>query len=433
MAYVDYENNGTSGGYDSSSQGISDPSPQSSNVDPYSTVAGFYQTLLGRQPESRDAAMGWWNGTGGNLDAIQAGLAASDDGRAYAALQAGGGLVARNDPAGGGTGPQGGSTAPQAPSGLSGRTMDDGQIASYVAQWASMAGADPSLSNDPGYWVRRIKETGGLGSDNLQYWQNASVGPTAFFNNPNRETSSQATPTSYTPSYAATGGNPGGYTDPSAQLYLQQVLQRLNQVQQPQDNSIYDLLKSLATQQATKLQQAPYTPADDAALITQYRQPLTQARDAAKQQAALDLSRRGFTPTSGVYQDRMRQIDQAYEGGIAQGANQMGVNAVALKNANANQALQILSSLSSANNTQIDRSNVMSDQAVALAKMFPDFDAQRLNQLLTASGDTSSSSALSSLMSLGNLNAGVINTNNLNDQANAAAWGKLIAGLIGAI
>lgn len=68
-----------------------------------------------------------------------------------------------------------------------GGAMDDAAILAQIAQWAGMPGADPSLKNDPNYWLGRIKETGGLRADNLQYWQDASVGPKAFFNNPNRE------------------------------------------------------------------------------------------------------------------------------------------------------------------------------------------------------------------------------------------------------
>ena len=63
----------------------------------------------------------------------------------------------------------------------------DTGILAQIAQWAAMPGADPSLKNDPNYWLGAIKSRGGLNAGNLQYWQDASVGSTAFFNNPNRE------------------------------------------------------------------------------------------------------------------------------------------------------------------------------------------------------------------------------------------------------
>lgn len=75
--------------------------------------------------------------------------------------------------------------SPQAATG-GGRT-DRAAIAAKVAQWAAMPDSDPSLGNDPDYWINRIIELGGLGSDNEKYWQDASVGPTAFFRNPGRE------------------------------------------------------------------------------------------------------------------------------------------------------------------------------------------------------------------------------------------------------
>lgn len=233
--------------------------------------------------------------------------------------------------------------------------------------------------------------------------------------------------------YAATGGNPGGYTDPSAQLYLSELLKRLQQVQQPQDNSIFDMLKALALQVTDKLKQPPYSAADEQALITKYREPLTQARDAAYQRNKEEASRKGYLPSSGLLRSLDSRVDQAYEGGIAQGANAMGVDAVKQKQANMLQALQVLSGLNTVNNQRVDRGNAMSDQAVSLAKMFPDFDAQRLDQLLRASGDSSSSSALSSLMSLANLNLNSIGMNNANDQANSAAWGKLLAVILGGL
>lgn len=304
--------------------------------------------------------------------------------------------------------------------------------------WVSSQLASAQSTDDPGYWKSHIDSDPNVQNpatrdSALAYWAGRIAqgdGALAVRNGTKQKFQDGGGGGAANPYASQPGGNPGGYTDPSSMLYLQQVLQRLQQVQQPQDTSILDLLKSLAMTQVNKLQQKPYSAADDQALITQYREPLNQARDTAKQQAALDLSRRGIGPTSGVYQDRMKQIDQAYVKGVAQGSNQMGVNAVQQQNANALQSLQILSGLQSATNTQTDRSNAMSDQAVTLAKMFPDFDASRLDQLLRASGDTSgSSNALSSLIGLGNLNLNAAGMNNANDAANAAAWGKFFASL----
>ncbi len=80
-------------------------------------------------------------------------------------------------------------TTQQAPAASGGGRTDRNAILAQVAQWAAMPGADPSLANDPNYWADRIIQTGGLGADNSQYWQDASVGANAFFNHPDREQS----------------------------------------------------------------------------------------------------------------------------------------------------------------------------------------------------------------------------------------------------
>jgi hypothetical protein len=304
--------------------------------------------------------------------------------------------------------------------------MDDNAILSQIAQWAGMPGADPSLRNDPNYWLGAIKSNGGLHAGNLQYWQDAAVGSTAFFRNPNRESGTTGVTSGPASSFQAAGTNPGGYTDPSSVLFFQQLMQRLNQANQPQDNSLMDQLKALAQARITSLGQAPYSAADEQALITKYRDPLTQARDAAYARNKETASAHGYAPSSGLLRRMDTQTNQGYERGIAQGANQMGVDAVALKNSNAAQQLQVLSSLIAADNQRFDRTAQQGDAAVNIAKMFPDFDQQRLDQLLRAGSDTGGSNALQSLIGLGNLNLNTYAT----DAANSAAWGKLIASLI---
>ncbi len=196
-----------------------DPSAQSS--DPWSgaasqslhdAVAQLYQTALGRAASEAEI-QGWISGTQGNLAAIQQGIYGSPEAAAHSQVQT-------NTPT-----PASTTTPPAASSG--GRSTDPATIAAQVSQWATMPGADPSLANDPNYWVQKIIQNGGLGSDNQQYWQNASVGPNAFFNNPNRESGSTQpaptaipnapTPTSYTPPDAPqyTPYNPGPAPTPT--------------------------------------------------------------------------------------------------------------------------------------------------------------------------------------------------------------------------
>lgn len=59
---------------------------------------------------------------------------------------------------------------------MASRSSDPGYIKGYLGQWAKLPGANPSLTNDPNYWVGRISQTGGLGDDNTQYWQDKALG-----------------------------------------------------------------------------------------------------------------------------------------------------------------------------------------------------------------------------------------------------------------
>lgn len=80
------------------------------------------------------------------------------------------------------------TAAPITPPSLTTTTNSEADLRAQIAKWAAMPGADPSLVNDPDYWVRTITAKGGIDDPSkLKYWQDAAVGPTAFFNNPNRE------------------------------------------------------------------------------------------------------------------------------------------------------------------------------------------------------------------------------------------------------
>jgi hypothetical protein len=123
-----------------------------------------------------------------------------------------------------GGGQQGGGQAGPGP--YTGSPTDRGAIAAWFKQMGSMPGADPSLAANPDYWAGRAIDTGGLNSSNSQYWQDASVGPTAFFNNPGRESGgSIANPGNYkapAPFTGQTNYTPQTITQPAA-VNAQQV------------------------------------------------------------------------------------------------------------------------------------------------------------------------------------------------------------------
>lgn len=233
-----------------------------------------------------------------------------------------------------------------------------------------------------------------------------------------------------------TGGvNPNGmgYTDPSANIYLSQLASRLNQLNTPQHDPFEDILKLFALARVGDLSGAPYTGAEDAAMVAHYRDPLTEARDASLQRNRERIGARGMAPTSGLLDVLNRGTEQTYERGIASGSNDLAVRAVAEKNRRADEQLAILNSILGVNRTGVDRTNALRDEAVKIASAFPEFDAQRLEMLLKASGEGASNpaSVMSNLNQLGNLGLGSSIYQNNQDQANAAFWGQLIARAIG--
>lgn len=223
----------------------------------------------------------------------------------------------------------------------------------------------------------------------------------------------------------ATGGG-GPYTDASSQLYVNEILNRLRQLRSPVSDPLAPLYQLSALSRIRDLGTAPYTSADDAALIAKYRDPLTQARDAAKQQAAEQLSRRGIGPTSGVFIDAMNKIDQGYERGVAAGANNLAVNAVTQRQRNQDEQLQIFSDLLNYGKTSRAENTVQADDLLRVASLLPGMDENRLKLLLEASGEGSGgspSATTSALLGQGQqqLTQGLVNSKNAQDSS--AAWG----------
>lgn len=215
--------------------------------------------------------------------------------------------------------------------------------------------------------------------------------------------------------------------DGSQSLLLNAALQRLSQLQQPIDRTAEDAYTKMALDRVAKLGGAPFTDTQNAALLTQHMEPLTQARDQAKRQAAEDLSRRGFTPTSGVFQDRMKAIDTAYERGVAGVTNSLNIQGIDATQKNAALQLQILDSLVSMGRVSRQEADQRSAEILQTAGVPFETDLKTLNSLTTASNSgPSADSIINSLMQLGGLNqrGNVIQTQQ--NAQDAAAMGQVV-------
>lgn len=115
---------------------------------------------------------------------------------------------------------------------------DPSYILSQIAKFAALPGANPSLRTDPNYWLTRITQTGGLGADNLSYWQNLAMRPEGA---PEGGAAAQGgqlqAPQAFTSSSASNGMTaPQGLWDPGFTQQLRSLLmQRLQAAGQPVD------------------------------------------------------------------------------------------------------------------------------------------------------------------------------------------------------
>lgn len=115
--------------------GSGNPAPSGPSSD---QIAGWYQQYLHRTA-SPEEIQGWISGAyGGDPSQYENQIKNSGEAQAYAAKQGGG------TTGGGGTAPSGGSLT------------DPAYAAKLVAYYANQPGANPSLKNDPNYWIGKL-------------------------------------------------------------------------------------------------------------------------------------------------------------------------------------------------------------------------------------------------------------------------------------
>lgn len=213
-------------------------------------------------------------------------------------------------------------------------------------------------------------------------------------------------------------------------LLLDSVLQRLKMLQQPISDPYGDAYAKQALTRVDQLNGAPFTDQQSAALLTKNMEPLTRARDQAKQQAAQDLSRRGFGPSSGVFQDRMKSIDAAYQTGTAGVTNSLNIQGITQAQQNAQQQLQILDSLVQMGRMSRQEADQRSQQIVQTAGIPFSTDTSLLGSLNSAAGGDQSSALINALMNLGSLNTRGTQIANQNSQDSSQALGAFLSYLL---
>lgn len=362
-------------------------------------VTQLYRTALGRDPEA-GAIDAWISGTGGDMAKIQQGIYGSQEAQAYSQQRSNSGGQQQQQ-----------TTTTQ---GTGNPLLDQ------IAQWSQMAGADPSLTNDPNYWARRITETGGLNAGNQQYWQNAATGPTAFFRNPGREgtTASYGAPAGG--SYSST--NP--FSDPATKNYIDLLNSRIQALLQPQSNPQMDSLLQFMNQYFQQLQGPTYTDAQRSTIATQQLDPMERQRQAELKNVATTMASRGITPGSGPYLQAERDINQKYDSLRAQTQGGIANNEITLGRQNQAQAVDVGSAAAQLVNGMNQQQDARANQAVGYGAQIPNIAQQRMSQAIQLLNGNSVNPA-SLVSSLQGFQQQGINQN----QSDANSYSAIIAAL----
>ncbi len=227
------------------------------------------------------------------------------------------------------------------------------------------------------------------------------------------------------------GGGSGGQGGGN-ELFVNELLSRIDKLRQPVADPLQPLYDLMTLQRIQSLNGAPYTAGEDAALVAKYREPLTQARDAAFQRNREQAGARGYLPTSGLLTSQDNETQRGYEQALAGASNDLATQAITEKQARAEQQLSLLSGLLTQHQGVRNENNAGADEIVALASQLPQLDFQTLQALLGASnGDASGTiNDLNGLLALnqrGNIYADQQNADN------ADMWGQVIYNLINGV
>lgn len=297
----------------------------------------------------------------------------------------------------------------------------DDYILSKIKQWATMPGADPSLANDPNYWLGAIKSKGGLSDANLQYWQDAAVGPSAFFRNPGRE-GGGATSQGYTTPAGGSYTSTNPFSDPATKNYIDLLNSRIQSLLTPQQNPQMDSLLQYLGTYFQQLQNPVYTDAQRGIIATQQLDPMERQRQARKQQVIQEMASRGMSPSDGPTVAALAQVDQQYDALRAQTQGGIANNEIQIGRQNQAQAVDVGSAAASLVNGINNQQDARANQAVSYGSQIPNIAQQRMAQAIQLLNGNNVNPA-SLVQSLQGFQQQGLNQNSQDSQA----WSTIIA------
>jgi hypothetical protein len=229
-----------------------------------------------------------------------------------------------------------------------------------------------------------------------------------------------------------TGAAGGGGNDPSRELFINELLSRMESLRKPVDDPLAPLYQLMALTRVQNLQGEPFTGGDDAALRAKYMDPLTQARDAELQANKERIGARGMLPSSGLLDELNKTTNQGYQRGVAIGSNDLAVRAIDERQRRQMEQLDVLSDLLSQGRTARGEDDRRGQEIIELAALFPEMDERRLQMLLQASGDSTAnaSAASTSLLQQGSQDLQARLLQSRTDAERNAAWGEFFGSLL---
>lgn len=264
-------------------------------------------------------------------------------------------------------------------------------------------------------------ETHGWGSDiddrYLESIRQSIYGSEAAQNYRNRPAQPEATADS-TPTPAQSNGQV--FTDPGAQRWESSVNSAASRLQQPQPNPDFQPYVDYMRKYFAQLQQPGYTPAQQDLMQTQALDPLERQRTAAKQQVTQRFAGQGVQ--GGLVERALQDVDRQFNEMRTKSQSGFAINQIGQDQARQQQAAQVGSALSQAQQAAATNDEGRMMQALSLLFQIPQYADTRMmnaNQVLQPLNPTSL------LNSLGSINASNQGQNNQTRQQDLFFWSQL--------
>lgn len=185
-------------------------------------------------------------------------------------------------------------------------------------------------------------------------------------------------PTSAPAETPAVSGSNNYFDTDSARRYTGTIDSQADRLLQPVNNPDFGPMTDYLRKYFQQLQGPAYTPAQMELMQTQALDPMEQQRTAAKQQVMRRLAAQGITPSSGILERAMQDVDRSFNQMRTRTQAGFATQAIGQGQQNAALAAQVGQTLSGLQNQQQGLNESRGLQAVQLLGLIPQLEDQRL-------------------------------------------------------